>query len=125
MDLGKSIFLVKINTKNNFFHLIEISIFITIISYKTNVTVKKQKKTISCISALKELEGAEIRSLRNYTPQPNYNNENIQETTNDNNENIQKTRSAQRSKYRAAEERYNSIDEEEVFFFSKCDKIQK
>ena len=33
--------------------------------------------------------------------------------------------SGQTSKYKPAEERYNSTDDEEVFFFSKCDKIQK
>ena len=33
--------------------------------------------------------------------------------------------SGQTSKYKPAEELYNSTDDEEVFFFSKCDKIQK
>ena len=41
---------LDVGMKNTFFHLIEISFFITIISYKTNVTVKKQKNYIMYFS---------------------------------------------------------------------------
>ena len=119
------------------------------------------------------MDEAEIRLLRNYTPQPNANVRNMDESdspddgskknedqspdnvtnknegqspdnvTNKNegqspddgrnknegqsprgNKNEGES-SGQTSKYKPAEERYNSTDDEEVFFFSKCDKIQK